>query len=307
MTPGERVALLPSGAVATSDGMAVYAPGANGPDVLDVSGSNVRSLRADAAGRVHVLLARSVETSGDQFVHAEHDGTAWIEEVVAIGSATYGTSPALEVALDGTVLAAWRSGWDLRVASRGSAGWQVDILAGFFDTGDTYSTFFLAGDDVGRPHVVRPRFREIHHWFVGAAGWEQEILPVQALDLLAFCATPGALTVVYEPYQVYPPGDPLEVIERTAGGWGSPVVVSGLGASSEIRTAGSPYGSRVAVSAYGIMWLRDPSGTTLRDWPRIEAYEMGFGPDGKAWILENLPSYLRPPGIIEPAVLFEEP
>jgi hypothetical protein len=306
VTPGTLVARLPSGAMATATVVglptAAFAPGLAGPDELSFPwGSYARALLADAPGHAQALIVEPTPIAGtNSLVHAEHGGGAWTEENLATGSEL--SSSALDVAPDGSLLAAWRSGWDLYVSWRGSAGWQVlEPILDFFRSADA---FRLAGDDTGGPHVLAHAFSgALVHWSRGVAGWQSETLPVTATDLFGLLAAPAGLSVVYSP-----DGVSVAQIETNPGGWGLPVGLAGLAASWRVRTARSPDGSRIAVATPdGALWLRDAAGASVRTWHRCGGeYAVGFGWDGKAWVMDGLAD-IAPSGIPDPAALFEEP
>jgi len=155
------------------------------------------------------------------------------------------------------------------------------------------------------------------HVFRDANGWHVEDVPrpadVAFFAPVAIFAGNGRVTVIETGHG--PNGvQQLIVVERTSTGWGTPEI---MGPSSTPLVARSPDGKRIALATPGNLWLREAGTTVRRTWftNRQDPFAVGFGPGGKAWVLEWLDEELLPdwmigspvaPGTTAPAVLFEE-
>lgn len=307
------------------------APGPAGEDRLVRADAYLLAwnLVVDSIGHPHALLEEASAASAGTYelVHAWHDGLAWKTEVLNTPSKR--SRPRLAVGPDGSLFAAWTSGsWSdqLEVARFGALGWErlpspsrhVDTL---YDPAKAWG--FLAGDAAGEPHVVIPWSGlglDVAH---GPAGWTEEVIPSTGRSgevLLGVHGAPVGLVAV----SWAAAARQVLVTDRDASGWGPAAVLGSWPGSVIVSSApvvsSSGDGARLLVaartwpeSADRLLWIRDPGGVTSRSWftvstaaaPRSTTFSAGFGPDGKAWLLENTSD--APPAFGLPAVLFEEP
>lgn len=315
--------------------LVLSAPGPAGEDLLEVPVAvfETRGLTVDAAGHPHAAWAepRTTPSGSVALVHSWHDGTAWSQEDVLTSipsvSSIYNVhAPVLAVGADGTLhvaLKTWTSG--ILVLSQVAGAWQARPT-----TRSTSDPFVLAGDPLGAPHLVfdTTLLGATHLSWDGAA-WASEAVAgatsnPSGADIFPLHLAAGAsgLTLVWE-VPGYDPPPVLTVTRRPAGSalWTSPTALPARSrwiSRSHVAVAQRVDGERIAVGEEVIggtgtiptrrLHLIDGAGVTSHDWfagdSGAPAFAVGFGQDGRAWLLEN--AWSTPPANAYPPILFEE-
>jgi len=341
---GDAVVRTPGGFATASTpannlgALALSAPGPAGADLLAVSRAafEPRGLAVDAAGHPHAVWAEQRTTPSDSvaIVHGWHDGIAWSQEDVLPSvpwttSLSYASAPVLAVGADGTLHVALRRSGVL-VLSQVAGVWQARP-----ETGYTRDPFVLAGDPLGAPHLVyAPTQLGATHLAWDGVAWASEAVTGATSNTagasvrpLHLAAGTSGLTLVWEVPDSAKPSV-LTVTRRAAGSgpWTAPATLPARAASSSgqrVVAAQTVDGERVAVGEEadggpGVpstrrLHLVDGAGVTSHDWFAGDtwayawraAFAVGFGQDGRAWLLEN--AWSTPPANAFPPILFEEP
>src|SRR5262249_14838104 len=126
-----------------------------------------------------------------------------------------------------------------------------------------FSSFQLAVDDAGEPHVVAHELEGspgLVHFFREASAWNEETIPtrgqvlgdnpvdVEGAGSYHFFAGGGRLTVVYPVGNTNTGHLPIDIIERTTDGWAAPQQLTQWPDEfAKIHVAQSPDGKRTAV------------------------------------------------------------
>lgn len=299
--PGTVAVRAPDGSFATAGygaaGYAIYAPGPAGPDPLVLApGSVPGGMLADAAGHIHALFSEPAGTEV-AVVHAEHDGVSWLRRELARGPFV---AENLATGLDGTLHAAWSdgAGTGLHLGRWSGGAWALDFVPGAYAYRSAQTPYAIAGDAAGGAHVVVARGGLLAHWYRDAAGWQSEPVGPRSTGALALLPGPGRLELVHatEAYT-------LEVIERGATGWGTPLTLDGFPVGG-LQVARTSDGARLVIAARGLLWIREAAGDSRSSWPAdpTSSFGLGLRPDGKIWLLDHLVGGFAP----DPAVLLEE-
>ena len=297
LAPGEGA----SKALRTASGTVGYRPG----------------VVADATGHPHAIYVAGPAFGTnltDPVVHAWHDGSAWQTEEIGRGASYLPVR--LDVGTEGTLHASFRSDLGaLIVGALIGGSWQFESVSPVSTANGVGDQ--LSGDDAGVPHVVLRGDAGLLHLTRGASGWTTESVPAAGsiADWRVFAGA-GRVTVVYSVDSADLTQTTIRVVSRTDAGWGTPQDLRSAPRGVKIEAARSRDGTRVAIAAKwfggtavdGYLWIIGASGTVEKRWFGGDgALATGFGPDGRAWVLDGLQERFIFPVETVQAALFEEP
>lgn len=330
--PGRTVVRTSAGfatAHTTGDGrLLLRAATAGGEDLLTLPAATLgtHGLLLAPDGRPHALVVQLAAASPETFVlvHAWHDGSAWLQEEVAPAGADPASNPrdaTMAIGPEGTAHVAWHEGSSsLAVATRRAGGWESSLLPFLPDP------FLLAGDAGGEPHALVIG-RTVTHQFKEGGAWTAEPVPTPPSGELGtpVYAFGGGDGLVVAWLNTSSPSR-IQVTRRPASGstWSAPTVVAEYTAQRAANQwppvlSHSADGARLGVAVEEVhdfhvgdlqrLWIVDGAGVAGHGWfPADDAkrpsFDLGFGPGGKAWLLEGTSD--APEAAPFPAVLFEE-
>lgn len=342
VTPGAFAASLPSGDLAMG-WSAFWRPAQAGyySEYL-VSGSDGFELPSNARlpapgivvardGRPHAVFEvlppyAAPPSDPSIFVHAWHDGAGWRAEEIARRS--FSTLDSFDVGLDGTLRATFGPGLDgyPELATLVDGSWRIEAVGVDPVTQLQGIRTVVTADSAGTVHLLAYHYwGNVYHVSKDENGWRVEpVAYTVSDDLLGVTVVPPVIAT--EAQVVAGIGvhgvsqDSVVLVQRAASGWSTPEVYS-VPRTSVFRAARSGDAGRFILVAMGFgestAILHDQAGSSIWHW--FDAgwgpTAVGFGPDGKAWILDWLnfetgggmgPTPVEL-GSLVPAVHFDEP
>jgi hypothetical protein len=268
-------------------GSAVFAPGDSGAPLSLSIQRSVRCL-VDSAGHSHVIWYQP--GSPGKVMHAEHDGAAWVTEVIAsppslspFGQEAPQSDVAFDFGLDGTLFAAWYADANtIQLASRTSnQTWTIENVP----ASPEFGFLVVSGDEAGVPHLLTLEFFGNYHLFKAASGWTAELIPSFQIG-----GCSNAVMSVAGGFVSFISNEPnidrqATLVRQTSAGWDF------IGLGSGVRTISRSFDGHGFI-VIGDANFQQSTVVIARDGvvtsamvPSAVSADAGFSFNGKAWVV----------------------